>query len=70
MNEKEEAKPDHYALLEELEAALKSHDWFYMRSDDLKFHQRGKKSSENIGRLMRATGKDGKALFDRYRPRS
>lgn len=40
-------------MLEELEAALKSHDWYYNYSDDHGSWQKGNIEEKTISRLMR-----------------
>lgn len=46
-------------MLEELEAALKSHDWYYNYSDDYGAWQKGSTESKAISKLMQQLLADG-----------
>ena len=46
-------------MLEELEAALKSHDWYYNYSDDYGAWQKGSIESKAISKLMQQLLADG-----------
>lgn len=52
-------------LREELIAALKSHDWYYDRSDDPRYYHAGEESWANISRLIKLVP-DGQALRRQY----
>lgn len=39
--------------LKEFETAIKSHDWYYMMSDDRRYWVAGQKESSNIKRLAK-----------------
>lgn len=39
--------------LKEFETAIKSHDWYYMMSDDRRYWVEGQKESSNITRLAK-----------------
>ena len=48
--------------LEELSEALAGHDWTYMYSDS-----RGERQADAIRRLLKLTGADGLALYEKMR---
>lgn len=58
-------------LMQQLENALKSHDWYYMMSDDHRWYTRGVEESRNIYNLLaklKAAGKgdEAEALYKSY----
>jgi hypothetical protein len=60
-------------LLDEFESALKSHDWYYMMSDDPRAYDRGRNEKREIDGLMRnlenlGFGEDAKSLYNEYAP--
>jgi len=54
-------------LLSQLESALKSHDWYYMMSDDNRVYKEGSQEAKNIKDLISKTGEEGMALYKRYK---
>ena len=60
-------KEDNNDLLSQLETALRSHDWYYMMSDDNRAYQKGSQESEKIKDLVSKTGDEGKALYNKYK---
>jgi hypothetical protein len=60
-------KEDDNDLLSQLEAALKSHDWYYMMSDDNRAYQKGSQEVANIKNLVSKTGDEGMALYNKYK---
>lgn len=54
-------------LREKLEAALKSHDWFYPMSEDPRAYRRGREAWERIQFLASKLGDEGDALIAKYR---
>jgi hypothetical protein len=54
-------------LLSQLESALKSHDWYYMMSDDNRVWREGNQEAKNIKDLVSKTGEEGVALFKKYK---
>jgi hypothetical protein len=54
-------------LLSQLESALKSHDWYYMMSDDNRVWREGNQEAKNIKDLVSKTGEEGAALFKKYK---
>jgi hypothetical protein len=54
-------------LLSQLESALKSHDWYYMMSDDNRVYKEGSQEARNIKDLVSKTGEEGMALYKKYR---
>jgi hypothetical protein len=54
-------------LLSQLESALKSHDWYYMMSDDNRVYKEGSQEAKNIKDLISKTGEEGAALFKKYK---
>ena len=54
-------------LLSQLESALKSHDWYYMMSDDNRVYKEGSQEARNIKDLVSKTGEEGMALFKKYK---
>jgi hypothetical protein len=61
-------------LLAELASKLKSHDWYFMYSDDGNVYRRGVQQFDEIGALMAQAKSVGaelraKTLFESYRPR-
>ena len=54
-------------LREKLEAALRSHDWYYMMSDDPRVYREGREAWERIQLLASKLGDDGDALIAKYR---
>lgn len=53
--------------LEELAAALSGHDWTYMYSDSPSAYHRGERQADAIGRLLKLTGAEGRALYENAR---
>ena len=53
--------------LEELAEALASHDWTYMYSDSPSAYHRGERQAATITRLLKLTGAEGLALFEKAR---
>ena len=58
-------------LMQQLEKALKSHDWYYMMSDDHRWYKRGSEEARNIYNLilqLKAAGKgdEAEALYKSY----
>jgi hypothetical protein len=60
-------KEDNNDLLSQLESALKSHDWYYMMSDDNRVWREGNQEAKNIKDLVSKTGEEGAALFKKYK---
>ena len=59
--------------LDQLEAKLKAHDWYYMMSDDHRVYQNGSYEQQEIRSIMKdledlGYGKDAKDLFNQYAP--
>ena len=52
--------------IKELERLLKSHDWTYMYSDDRRYYDKGRDSSDKIHKLVTDIGDDGKKLYKKY----
>ena len=52
--------------MKELERLLKSHDWWYSMSDDGRAWDRGRKQADDIHKLIRDVGDDGKKLYKKY----
>ena len=46
-------------MLEELEKALKTHDWYFHYSDDHRYYTRGKAERDQIDRLINKAYADG-----------
>ena len=53
--------------LEELAEALAAHDWTYMYSDSPSAYHRGERQAAAIERLLKLTGADGRALYEKAR---
>jgi hypothetical protein len=58
-------------LMQQLEKALKSHDWYYMMSDDHRWYKRGSEQARDIHNMiqqLRAAGKgdEAEALYKSY----
>jgi hypothetical protein len=53
--------------LEELAEALAGHDWTYMYSDSPSAYHRGERQAATITRLLKLTGAEGLALFEKAR---
>lgn len=51
-----------------LEKLLKSHDWWYMMSDDPKVYDKGAKQEEAIKLLKNKVGNEYDALYNKYAP--
>ena len=65
---KEEPQGD---LIAQLEQALKSHDWYYMMSDDHRWYTRGSQQAQNIHNLITklkdaGQGEEAEALYKSY----
>jgi len=61
------------ALMSDLESKLKSHDWWYMMSDDNRAYSRGSAQLADIRQVMKnlsdlGKGEEAKALFNQYAP--
>jgi hypothetical protein len=61
------------ALMSDLESKLKSHDWWYMMSDDNRAYSRGSAQLTDIRQVMKTLsdlgkGEEAKALFNQYAP--
>ena len=59
--------------LDQLEAKLKAHDWFYMMSDDHRAYTNGRHEQSEIRSIMNdleglGYGKDAKELYNQYAP--
>ena len=59
--------------LDQLEAKLKSHDWFYMMSDDNRAYQNGSAQQSDIRSIIKdleglGYGEDAKDLYNQYAP--
>ena len=56
--------------MEELEAMLQRHDWYYQYSDDHSVYKEGDAKSNQIYAKMKELGNTSevKALFDKYNP--
>jgi len=53
--------------LEELAEALAGHDWTYQYSDSPSAYHRGERQADAIRRLLKLTGADGWALYEKMR---
>jgi hypothetical protein len=53
--------------LEELAEALAGHDWTYQYSDSPSAYHRGEAQARIIERLLKLTGEEGLALFEKAR---
>ena len=58
-------------LMQQLEQALKSHDWYYMMSDDHRWYTRGSEQARNIHNLIvklkdAGKGDEAEALYKSY----
>ena len=53
--------------LEELSEALAGHDWTYMYSDSPSAYHRGERQAATITRLLKLTGAEGLALYEKAR---
>jgi hypothetical protein len=53
--------------LEELAEALAAHDWTYQYSDSPSAYHRGERQADAIRRLLKLTGADGLALYEKAR---
>ena len=67
-NEGQQADGD---LMQQLEQALKSHDWYYMMSDDHRWYTRGSEQARNIHNLIvklkdAGQGEEAEALYKSY----
>ena len=52
--------------MDELESLLKSHDWFFIFSDDSRSYRKGQEQQSKIKRLVDFIGKDGMKLYKSY----
>ena len=52
--------------MRELEKLLKSHDYYFMFSDDSRSYKRGQDSSDRIEKLAHEIGPDGLKLYRKY----
>ncbi len=60
--------------LQQLEALLKTHDWFYMYSDDPSAYRCGLSTDRNIKQLMticksNSLEEESKKLYNKYYPK-
>ena len=53
--------------LEELAEALAGHDWTFQYSDSPSAYHRGERQADAIRRLLKLTGEDGLALYEKMR---
>jgi len=53
--------------LEELAEALAGHDWTYQYSDSPSAYHRGERQADAIRRLLKLTGAEGLALYEKVR---
>ena len=53
--------------LEELAEALAGHDWTYQYSDSPSAYHRGERQADAIRRLLKLTGAEGLALYEKMR---
>ena len=53
--------------LEELAEALAGHDWTYMYSDSPSAYHRGESQARTIEQLLKLTGAEGAALYEKMR---
>ena len=58
--------------LKRLEELLQTHDWYYMMSDDNYWYKQGRKSYEEIWKLMNELEENGyfiesENLYDKYK---
>jgi hypothetical protein len=53
--------------LEELAEALAGHDWTYQYSDSPSAYHRGERQARVIERLLKLTGAEGRALYEKAR---
>ena len=53
--------------LEELSEALAAHDWTYQYSDSPSAYHRGERQADAIRRLLKLTGAEGLALYEKAR---
>jgi hypothetical protein len=61
------------ALISDLESKLKSHDWWYMMSDDNRAYSKGSAEQAEIKKLMKSLeamgqGDEAKSLYNKYAP--
>ena len=61
------------ALMSDLESKLKSHDWWYMMSDDGRAYSKGSAEQAEIKKLMKSLeamgqGDEAKSLYNKYAP--
>jgi len=55
--------------IQALEAALRSHDWYYRMSDDPRAYDKGDDENTNISRLMKLVPREiAKELYNKYSP--
>ncbi len=67
----QEAEGGQDDLMAQLEQALKSHDWYYMMSDDHRWYKRGSEQAQNIHNLITklkdaGQGEQAEALYKSY----
>jgi len=67
----QEAEGGQDDLMAQLEQALKSHDWYYMMSDDHRWYKRGSEQAQNIHNLITklkeaGKGNEAEALYKSY----
>jgi len=60
-------------LMDDLEQRLKTHDWFYMMSDDNRKYTNGSAQQSEIRKLVKGLeamgyGEDAKTLYNQYAP--
>jgi hypothetical protein len=54
------------ATVGDLESKLKSHDWYYMMSDDSRAYDKGKASLGEIEKMVKELGREGLELYTKY----
>jgi hypothetical protein len=54
--------------LKDLEVMLKNHDWTYKMSDDSSNFSKGSRQEDEINKLVKLLGDEGKKLKDKYDP--
>lgn len=54
--------------MQELQKALKGHDWYYHYSDSMRVNDSGERSLKNIMKMVNELGQDGKDLYNQAAP--
>tara|TARA_Y100001936_G_scaffold180992_1_gene178032 strand:- start:312 stop:629 length:318 start_codon:yes stop_codon:yes gene_type:complete len=52
--------------MKELEQKLKSHDYFFVYSDDMRSYKKGQKEQDEINKLINLLGDDGVSLYKQF----